>query len=577
MRTFILGFVFLFFYSCNTTKTDYDFTTTFEKSNGLKTATYAEVIDFYKNLALTHPEITINEMGETDSGFPLHMVVYNVSGKVDFNNNKKSVILINNGIHPGEPDGVDASMLLLRDLVQNKKFTNLYKNTVLVIIPMYNIGGALNRNSTSRANQNGPEAYGFRGNARNYDLNRDFIKADTKNTKSFAQIFHLINPDVFIDTHVSNGADYQYTLTHLFTQYNKLSNDLGDFIEHNMRPQIETALQNKNLSITPYVNVWGTTPDKGFSQFFDYPRYSTGYTTLFNSLGVMIETHMLKPYKQRVEQTFELLECIINYTNNNYMIIKNLRKDAVSKILEKKTYPIQYALDATKFNTLQFNGFEAEYLSSNVTNGKRLYYNRNKPYTKHIKYFNIFTVTDSITIPKAYILKKGWWNIIDRLQNNNITYTVFKKDSIIEAEKQTIKYFETRKNPYEGHYLHFNTKTSSVIENVHVNKGDLYIPVDQKGIRYIIETLEASATDSFFNWNFFDTLLQQKEGYSAYVFEDKAESFLQENPEIRKALNLKIKNDTSFAKNPRAQLNFVYKHSPYYEKSHLTLPVYKVY
>ena len=71
---------------------------------------------------------------------------------------------------------------------------------------------ALNRNSTTRTNQNGPESYGFRGNARNYDLNRDFIKSDTKNAKTFAQIFHLVQPDVFIDNHVSNGADYQYIL-----------------------------------------------------------------------------------------------------------------------------------------------------------------------------------------------------------------------------------------------------------------------------------------------------------------------------------------------------------------------------
>jgi hypothetical protein len=91
----------------------------------------------------------------------------------------------------------------------------------------YNIGGALNRNSTSRANQDGPEVYGFRGNARNYDLNRDFIKSDTRNTKSFVEI--IINADVFIDNHVSNGSDYQYKLTYIMTQHNKLGTVLGDF------------------------------------------------------------------------------------------------------------------------------------------------------------------------------------------------------------------------------------------------------------------------------------------------------------------------------------------------------------
>ena len=182
-----------------------------------------------------------------------------------------------------------------------------FENIVICIIPIYNVGGSLNRNSTSRVNQNGPKSYGFRGNARNFDLNRDFIKNDTKNAQSFAEIFHYINPDIFIDNHVSNGADYQYSLTHLFTQHNKLGGELGDFLNNKMIPDLVKSLENKNLIITPYVNVFNQVPDMGFSQFLDSPRYSTGYTTLFNSLGFMVETHMLKPYDQRVKGTHEIL------------------------------------------------------------------------------------------------------------------------------------------------------------------------------------------------------------------------------------------------------------------------------
>jgi hypothetical protein len=241
--------------------------------------------------------------------------------------------------------------MLLRDIVQDKNRIKELKNEVLADIPIYNIGGALNRTSFSRANQNGPKEYGFRGNAQNYDLNRDFIKADTKNAKSFAEIFHLVKPDVFIDNHVSNGADYQYAITHLFTQHNNLGNNLGDFIEQEMRPKIEATLLKKNIIITPYVNVWGTTPEAGFSQFFDSPRYSTGYTTLFNTLGMMVETHMLKPYKQRVEETYSLLESAIDFTMEKGSEIKELRNNALAKILAKKTYPIAFELDKNNFST----------------------------------------------------------------------------------------------------------------------------------------------------------------------------------------------------------------------------------
>lgn len=555
-----------------------DFTTKFEKSNGTETTTYAETIEYYKKLAETYPEISIQEIGITDSGLPLHLITFSASKEFDFKKlDAKNVILINNGIHPGESDGIDATMLLLRDIVQDPKKIKAFKNIVLAVIPIYNIGGSLNRNSTSRANQNGPKEYGFRGNSRNFDLNRDFIKTDTKNAQTFAHIFHLVKPAIFIDNHVSNGADYQYAITHLFTQHNKLGNDLGVFIEDKMRPNIEASLLEKDIIITPYVNVWRNTPRAGFSQFFDSPRYSTGYTTLFNTLGVMVETHMLKPYKQRVEQTYAFMETMLNFTLNNSEKIKMLRNNAVAQLLEKNTYPISYKLDNNTYTTYNFKGYEDSYIDSKVTTGKRLFYDRTKPYSTAIKYFNEFTVAKEITIPKAYILKQGWWKVLERLNDNNIEYTVFKKDTTITVEEQHIKDYKTGTSPFEGHYTHYNTVVTATTKNINFTQGDIYIPVNQFGARYIMETLEASATDSFFNWNFFDTILQQKEGYSAYVFEDIAEELLKENKGLRESLQSKIENDVEFGKNPRAQLDFIYKNSPYYETAHLKLPIYKAY
>ena len=294
-------------------------------------------------------------------------------------------------------------MLLIRDIVQNDSLKKSYSNSLIAVIPVYNIGGALNRNSHTRANQNGPKEYGFRGNSRNYDLNRDFIKQDTKNAAAFAEIFHIIDPDIFIDNHVSNGADYQYAITHLFTQHNKLGGKLGEFLEHKMRPQIEKSLDSKNMPITPYVNVWGTTPDKGWSQFFDSPRYSTGYTTLFNTLGLMVETHMLKPYKTRVNQTYELLLSTLNFSQKNSAVIKKLRKNTIDEILAKKTYPIQFEVDKNHPTKINFKGYEGTQIPSKVTNGNRLFYDQSKPFNKIINYYNNFTATKKINIPKAYI------------------------------------------------------------------------------------------------------------------------------------------------------------------------------
>ena len=553
------------------------FETHFEKSNGLETATYQQTIKFYYNLAEVYPEISIKAIGETDSGEPLHLVTLNLDAVFDFSKIKehdKRILLINNGIHPGESDGIDATMMLIRDIVQGK--IEAPKQTVLATIPIYNIGGSLNRNSTTRTNQNGPKEYGFRGNARNYDLNRDFIKCDTKNTRTFARIFHLVKPDVFIDNHVSNGADYQYTLTHVFTQHNKMGNDLGDYIHTEIMPTLKQKLLEKNWDITPYVNVFNQVPEEGFSQFMDYPRYSTGYATLFNCLGVMVETHMLKPYKQRVEGTYELMKSMIDITEEQGDKISELRNSALANFQSKKTYPLDWIIDTTKTTTLNFKGFEGHFIESKITGANRLKYDRTKPFTKKISYQNYFKPSLEVKIPDAYIIPQGWHNVIDLLKLNAVKMHVLKRDSTITVESYKIEDYKTREMPFEGHYLHYKVTVSKNNQNITFKKGDVIIKTAQPSFRYIIETLEPQAPDSFFNWNFFDTILQQKEWVSPYVWEDLALKILDKNPKLKVEFEEKKKNEKAFADQWYSQLDWIHKQSKYYEKAHLQYPMYRL-
>ncbi|WP_299435762.1 M14 family metallopeptidase [uncultured Maribacter sp.] len=572
----VLSLVLLF--SCETTEEEKkaEFSTPFEKSSGKQTATYKEVISFYLKLAKEYSSINVQTIGETDSGLPLHLVTYNPEGEFNFKkiDPKKVTILINNGIHPGEPDGIDATMLLFRDLAN--KETETPKNTILTTIPVYNIGGVLNRNSTSRANQNGPESYGFRGNALNYDLNRDFIKSDSKNSKTFTQIFHLVKPDIFIDNHVSNGADYQYTLTHLFTQHNKLGGKLGNYLHKELMPNLEVELEKKNWDITPFVNVYNQAPEIGFSQFMDNPRYSTGYTTLWNTLGLMVETHMLKPYKKRVLGTYSLLQSMITISEKNYKEIKEIRNESIKNISILKQYPIRWEIDTLKNTKLSFKGFKADTLISKITGLPRLKYDRTKPFTKEVTYQNYYKATDSIIVPKAYILKKEWTKVIDLLSLNHIEYSLVEKDTVVNLEHYRIKTFETNTSSYEGHYNHYNTTIKKSFKKTALHKGDYIIPTDQTGIRYIIETLEPACVDSFFNWNFFDTILQQKEHFSPYIFEDTALRILQKDSILRNNFLEKKTKDSIFAANWEMQLNWLYKNSKFYEKEHLSYPVYRV-
>ena len=76
-------------------------------------------------------------------------------------------------------------------------------------------------------------------------------------------------------------------------------------------------------------------------------------------------------------------------------------------------------------------------------------------------------------------------------------------------------------------------------------------------------------------WNFFDAILQQKEGYSDYRWEDLAAEVLRKDPVLRAKLEEKKAGDPKFAANGPAQLDFIYKNSPYYEPGHNRYPVYR--
>lgn len=553
-----------------------DFLTPYEKGNRNQTATYEETIAYFQLLDKNFETISMQEMGLTDSGEPLHMVTYNNDKGFDFKKiqKDKAVLLINNGIHPGEPDGIDATMMLFRDLALGK--IKIPKNLAIVTIPVYNIGGALNRNSFSRANQNGPESYGFRGNARNYDLNRDFIKSDTRNARSFAQIFHLANPDIFIDNHVSNGADYQYTFTYIATHYQKLGGNLGKFWDSDMLPALLSDLKKKKIESVPYVNIHDQKPDGGFDAFMDYPRYSTGFTAMFNTIGSMPETHMLKDYASRVKVTYDYMISTIEYADKNHAKIKKLRKENLQNYLPGQKYTLLWKTDPDKISSIPFLGYEGGYKPSEISGKPRLFYDRSKPFSKTIPYHKEYKPSLQVIIPEAYVVPKSWWTIIELLKINAIEMTPLEKDTEFEVESYRIKDYKTGTSAYEGHYPHHTVNVVPTKKKILFHKGDFLIKTRQPGVKYLLETLEPQGNDSYFAWNFFDSILQQKEYFSAYVFEDLAKQLLDKNPEMKAEFEKKKSEDSKFADSGEAQLDWIYRHSDYYEKSHMEYPVYRI-
>ena len=539
------------------------------------TATYQETIEFYKVLDAKYDQMQLLECGPTDIGKNLNLVVLSHDKIFDpeiIRRANKRILLINNGIHPGEPEGIDGSMMLARDLLSKN---SLPRDVVICIIPVYNIDGMLNR-GTSRANQNGPESYGFRGNYQNLDLNRDFIKTDSKNSRSFQEIFNTWQPEVFVDNHTSNGADYQYVMTLIHPQKDKLDPILSEYVTNQMIPDLYEGMKHAGFEMIPYVNSIEETPDAGITGFLETPRYSTGYAALHHTIGFMPETHMLKPFVQRVESTYQFMANVISIVQRDANQIGVNKQEADEKVKQQAKFNLQWTLKSEDFSTISFKGFEAKYKPSGVSGLQRLFYDRNAPFQKDIKLWDNYVPSVTVDKPIAYIIPQAWSRVAELLQLNGVQLKQLRADTEIDVESYYIDDYKSPARPFEGHFLHTQVKVKSVQQKLNYYAGDYVVYVNQKQNRYIVETLEPQGADSFFAWNFFDSILGQKEHFSAYVFEDSAEELLNKDATLKLKLDAEKAKDPELAKSADAQLNWLYRNSPFYEKTYSRYPVGKL-
>jgi hypothetical protein len=285
---------------------------------------------------------------------------------------------------------------------------------------------------------------------------------------------------------------------------------------------------------------------------------------------------MLKNYQQRVEGSYAFLLSCIEIAKRDAEKIKSVKLKADQGVLAQTTFPLNWKLDSSKVNTIEFKGFEAGHKTSEVSGLPRLYYDRNKPFTKTVKHYENYKSTTEVEKPFAYVVPYAWKEVITRLQLNNIKLTRVTNDTVLTLSVYYIDDYKTVSKPYEGHYIHSNVKLHSEVQKIKVSAGDFIIYTNQPNIRFAIETLEPQAIDSYFNWNFFDATLGQKEYFSDYVFEDTAAELLKKYPALKAKLDMKKSEDATFAKSADAQLDFVYRNSSYFENSYLRYPIYRL-
>ncbi len=556
--------------------------TYFERTNYLETPRYKETIEYFRKIEKNSPFAKLISFGKSPEGRELFVMI--VSKEKHFTpqsaqKSSKVILMIQNGIHAGEIDGKDASMILLRDILISKEKFHYLDNVILMIIPVFNIDGHERFSPFNRINQNGPKEMGWRVNSLNLNLNRDYMKADSPEMKAWLKLFNTWQPDVFVDCHATNGADYQYTITYAVEKDKNVHPILGEWVKKSFIPYFEREVEKDGFLIAPYVWFRGDEIKNGIVDGATGPRLSNGYTAIRNKIALLLETHMLKDYKSRVFATYSALDAVIRKLNEESNIVKEIVRESEVQsikefIYEKKAIPLKYQT-GNESVPFVFKGISYRKEPSDISGKEKIVYTGDK-FELEVPLYNKVNVVDSVIAPIAYLIPSQYKEIIDIMKLHGIKFHRLTKKMKVKVEKY--KFDEDpvwQRRPYESR-IAVSTKYNSFVEEVIIPEGTYAAFTDQRAFRVLVNLLEPKAPDSFVYWGFFNSIFERKEYFEDYVMEKYALEMIEAEPSLKNSFLEKVNSDSSFANDPYKRLEYFYRLSPYFDQSWNVYPIMRL-
>lgn len=555
--------------------------TEYEKSGLVATPTYAQTMDFIERLDAASDQISVADFGISPQGRALRYLIYDVDGYTEAAQIKaagRPLLMVQAGIHPGESEGKDAMLILLRDQVLQGKYDHLFNNVSLIFIPIFNVDGHERFSPYGRINQNGPVEMGWRTTAQNLNLNRDFLKAEAPEMQAWLAMYNQFDPDFFIDTHTTDGADYQYVMTYAMETEGNMERGLTEWQTEVFLPFWKKQMQQAGFPVFPYVSFrrWHD-PRSGLVSSPAGPMLSQGYTAQRNRPGLLLETHMLKPYAQRVDATKAAVVFTMELLARE---AKSLKKSiavadhfTASEAFRATNFPIKFEVDRHDSSLVAFDGVEYKVLKSELTGGDWFVYEKDKPTAFLLPIFDKAKVSESVKLPEAYLIPVEWKTVINKLQYHGIQMDTLDRNSEFLVENYHFTDVSWQGRPYEGCHkinrMAFETKT----QRKSFPAGTILVPTNQPKARLIAYLLEPEADGSLLEWGFFDVIFEQKEYAESYVMEPLARRMLDSIPGLKQAFLLKKQNDKAFAESSWAQLNWFYKQTPWWDEKYMVYPV----
>ncbi|HEY4090523.1 MAG TPA: M14 family metallopeptidase [Luteibacter sp.] len=548
-------------------------TTPAEASGFRTTPSYADTLAYLHRVAdASHGTVTMQTFGTTPEGRPMTVVVAAKDGDLTPEKARaagKPIVLLQAGIHPGEIEGKDAGLMLLRDFAVTGKLTHLLDHAVLVFIPVYSVDGHENSGPYFRINQNGPEKMGFRGQSQYLNLNRDYVKADAPETRAWLQLWNTWRPDLLMDIHTTDGADYQYDLTYYTEDAHKLPPSIAAWQKSAIEDDAIPHYEKMGHLASPYLEFKdGRDPTKGIENFGSGPRFSTGYAAIRNRAGLLIETHMLKPYEVRVRGTYDVVRAVLDDINRDPAALLKASKDADAwastlSAAQGASVPVTFKTDPTP-KPFTLKGFAFTQTKSDVSGDTWIQYDPTKKKTYAIQSWLDLQPDASAPLPAAWAIPPQWTVVIDRLEAHHVPFTRTTTPVTVTATQDTLTNPKWAEKPFEGHHLLRDVTITPTNATITLPAGTVIVRADDAEAVLAANLLDAHAPDALLTWGYLDAIFEPKEYGEPRVQEALARKMIAANPALKAEFEAKVAADPAFAASPRARLSFFFEKSPWY-------------
>jgi hypothetical protein len=556
-------------------------TTVSERSGFQHTGRYDEVIKLCAGFQKAYPnDVKCIEFGRTPEGRPMLALVATRTGAMTPQAAAKKgvpVTLIQGGIHAGEIDGKDAGFLALREVLENRLAKGALDKQVLLFVPVFNVDGHERFAKWNRPNQRGPVEMGWRTTAQNFNLNRDYVKADSPEMQAMLALVNAWDPLAYIDLHVTDGAKFQHDISIQVEPVNSGDPELrkaGLALRSNVIADLTKA---GSMPQSYYMSFAKTDdPTSGFVDGVSDPRFSTGYFQLRNRMAMLVETHSWKDYPTRVRITHNTVVSVLEQVARHGMEWQVAAAAADMRALRLAGTPVALTYKTTdKTQMVDFQGYAYTRTPSEVSGILMTRYDETKPQVWRVPLREEIVADLEVAAPRAgYIVPAAHAAMVaNKLRQHGITFRTLDagKASLdvetFRADKTTFGAASVESHQRLAVQGAWQSEPRAII------KGSLFVPIAQPKARLVMAILEPQGPDSLLAWGGFNNAFERKEYMEEYVAEDVAREQMSADPAVAAEFQRMVATDEAFAKNPAARLEFFARRHSSWDESFNLYPV----